>query len=412
MSAAPPVPAENHRFHLLFGCLLIIGAGNSMLFALLPPLMRGLDLPDSSVGWIFSLSALLWVLTSPLWGRLSDRLGRKPIIALGLLAYAISMGAFAAVAGLGLAGFLAAPAVFAGLMLTRAIFGAFGSAASPAAQAYVADRTHLSQRTEELARLSAAFALGQALGPALTAMLAAKIGLLLPIVITSCLAACAGVAIWKLLPHEAPQTRPAPDAVAVGPFASVKLAADPRLAAFLLYAFGLSIATGSTAQIFALYVMDRLGVAGAQGAELAALGFMIGALALLTTQMAILPRLRLTPRMLMALGAGAVGLGLLLQIFSSNLGGLMVSQLVQGFGFGLARPGFTGGASMAVTPKEQGAAAGLVVAMNGAGFIFSPIVGGVAYETLGMNAPLLITLALLLAMSAFSLISRRLRGAH
>ena len=83
---------------------------------------------------------------------------------------------------------------------------------------------------------------------------------------------------------------------------------------------------------------------------------------------------------------------------------------MQGLGGGLARSGFTGGASVAVEPHEQGAAAGLVVAINGSGFVFSPVLGGVAYEHLGMTAPLIITVVLIAGMLAFALVSRRLRN--
>ena len=126
MNATPARPRP--RFHLLFICLLVIGAGNSMLLAVAPPLVRQLRLPDSSIGWIFSLSALFWVIASPFWGRLSDRVGRRPIAALGLAAYAVSMGAFGAVVLLGLNGVLSGAWLFVSLMLSRAIFGAFGSA--------------------------------------------------------------------------------------------------------------------------------------------------------------------------------------------------------------------------------------------------------------------------------------------
>jgi MFS family permease len=138
---------------------------------------------------------------------------------------------------------------------------------------------------------------------------------------------------------------------------------------------------------------------------------MANALALLATQLVILPRLNLGPRELMFWGAAVLGAGVAVQIVSPNLAVLMASQALQGLGAGLARPGFTGGASVAVDPHEQGAAAGLVVAVNGAGFIFSPMIGGVVYEHVGMNAPLFITLALLAAMFAFALTSRRLRSA-
>lgn len=399
---------RNRQFRLLFICLLVIGAGNSMLLAVAPPLVRQLDLPDSSVGWIFSLSALLWVLMSPGWGRLSDRVGRKPIAALGLAAYAASMGSFGVVVMLGLNGVLGGVWLFVWLMLARAIFGAFGSASSPAAQAYIADRTTRLERTEQLAGLTAAFALGQAFGPAICAALAAKFGLVFPIWLIAALAAGAAFAIWRYLPENTPPQTERPR----GEWRqSLILMTDRRLSAYLIYGFALSVVAGVTVQVFGLFTMDRLGAQGEQGAELTAAGFMVNALALLATQMAILPRLRLGPRGLMAWGAGLLALGVGVQIIADTLAALLVAQAVQGLGAGLARPGFSGGASVAVRPEEQGAAAGLVVAANGAGFVFSPLIGGVVYETVGMNAPLVIMLALLIAMMIFAVRSRRLRNA-
>lgn len=405
-SVASPPPRR--QFFLLFACLLVIGAGNSMLLAVAPPLVRQLGLSDSSVGWIFSLSALLWVFTSPYWGRLSDRTGRKPIAALGLAAYAVSMGLFGVVVMLGLSGVLSGMVLFFSLMFARAIFGSFGSASSPAAQAYIADRTTRMERTEQLAGLTAAFAMGQAFGPAICAALAAWVGLVFPIWLVAALAAIAALAIWRYLPENTPPKSERPRG---GDFREqLALARDPRLSAYLIYGFALSVVAGVTVQVFGLFTMDRLGVSGENGAELTAAGFMVNALALLATQMAILPRIRLGPRGLMAWGAGLLAFGVAIQIIAPSLGALLVSQAVQGLGAGLARPGFSGGASVAVRPEEQGSAAGLVVAVNGAGFVFSPIVGGVAYETFGMNVPLIITVILLVAMLAFALRSRRLRN--
>lgn len=407
-AATPSAPiGRNRQFRLLFICLLVIGAGNSMLLAVAPPLVRELNLPDSSVGWIFSLSALLWVFASPYWGRLSDRIGRKPVAALGLAAYAVSMTSFGVMVMLGQSAVLSGIGLFVGLMLARAIFGAFGSASSPAAQAYIADRTTIFERTEQLAGLTSAFALGQAFGPAICAALAAWLGLVFPIWLIAALAAAAAFGIWRYLPENTPPKeveRPRGDWRD-----SLALIGDRRISAYLLYGFALSMVAGVTVQVFGLFTMDRLGVAGERGAELTAAGFMVNALALLATQMAIIPRLKFGPRALMAWGAGLLGFGVAIQIVAPSLGALLVSQAVQGLGAGLARPGFTGGASVAVKSEEQGAAAGLVVATNGAGFVFSPLIGGVAYEQLGMNVPLLITLGLLIAMTVFALVSRRLR---
>jgi MFS family permease len=399
---------RRRQFHLLFTCMLVIGAGNSMLLAVAPPLVRELRLPDSSVGWIFSLSALLWVFASPYWGRLSDRAGRKPIAALGLGAYAVSMTSFGVVVMLGLNHILAGAWLFTWLMLARAIFGAFGSASSPAAQAYIADRTSRFERTEQLAGLSAAFAFGQAFGPAICAALAAKLGLVFPIALVAVLAAGASFAVWRFLPENTP---PQSERSRGDWRQSLALAGDRRLSGYLLYGFGLSIIAGITVQVFGLFTMDRLGATGEQGAELTAAGFMVNALAFLATQMALLPRLKLGPRALMAWGAGGLALGVAIQIIAPSLGALLVAQAIQGMGAGLARAGYAGGSSIAVRPDEQGAAAGLVVAVNGAGFVFSPLLGGVVYERAGMNAPLYVTVALLLSMLVFTLRSRRLRHA-
>ena len=387
--------------------MLAVGTGNSMLAALLPPLIRQLHLPDSSIGWIFSLSALLWVVTSPYWGRLSNHTGRKPVIAGGLLAFAASMGAFALVVSAGQNGWLVGPALFVSLIAARSIYGAFGSAASPAAQAYVADRTHVLERTEQLAQLSAAFAVGQAFGPGLCAALAARTGLVFPLLVVSLFAAGAAFAIWRFL--DEPQRPKVAPIQRESPWASLHFARDPRIAGYLIFGFGMSVVTGTLQQVFALYTMDTLHVRDRAGAEMAALGFMVYALTLLATQMAVLPRLRLAPRSLMIWGTGVIAAGVTMQMLAPSLGTLLVSQVVQGLGFGLARPGFTGGASMSVRADEQGASAGLVVAVNGAGFVFSPLTGAVAYERFGMETPLWITLALLAAMWAFAFRSRRLR---
>jgi MFS family permease len=168
---------RRRAFHLLlFPCMMMIGVGNSMLFAILPPIAREMRLPDVGVGAVFALSATCWVFISPYWGRVSDRRGRKPIIALGLAAFAVSMGCIALIAWAGLAGLLSAWATLIGLISARMIFGVVGSATMPAAQAYVADRTDPSERTDQIAALSAAFSLGAALGLGVCGMLAAALG--------------------------------------------------------------------------------------------------------------------------------------------------------------------------------------------------------------------------------------------
>lgn len=393
-------------FALVFASLFLVGFGNSMLFSVLPPIAREVGMPDWNVGAVFSVSAVLWVLTSPIWGEVSDRVGRKPVITGGLAAYAASMGGFAVAAAAGMFAGIGALATFLCLAGARAIFGAFGSATSPAAQAYVADTTPPARRMQALAALTSAFALGSAVGPAFCALLAAEVGLLAPLVLVTAMAAAMAGVLQAGLPRVAAPllakgARPAP---------SWRFAGDPRVRSYLIYGVALSLATGVMLQTFTFYVLDRLGLSGAEGAEQAAYGFTAGAGALLLTQLALLPRLRLGPRGLMVLGPLLVVGGIGVQISAQDMTWLALSQAVQGVGFGLARPGFTSGASLSTRADEQGVVAGLVVASNGAGFVISPLAGNALYGAVGMNAPLVLTIAVLLAMAAYARFSSGLKA--
>lgn len=402
-----PVADDRRRsFLLLWSTLLVVGFGNTMLLALLPPLARRMQLPDTSVGWIFSLSALIWVFASSFWGRMSDAKGRKPIIALGLAAYGVSMTLFGLVCVAGVNQWAPPLAIFAGLMLARAIFGAVGSASSPAGQAYVADRTAPHERTEELASLGSAFAMGAALGPALSGVLAAKIGPITPIFLVAGLSALASFAILRFLPESKAPELPLERKRET----SWKLALDRRVSGHLIYGFGLSLVGGTLQQTFTFYTMDRLKLDEQTTIVYASNGLMVGALALLMTQLGLLRILKLGARPLMALGATIMALAVLVQIWADSLNLLLVSQMLLGVGGGLARPGFSGGASLSVRQEEQGGLAGLVVAINGAGFVFSPLTGVTLYEIAGVHAPLWLAVALLIAMSLFALLSRRLRS--
>jgi MFS family permease len=394
-------------FRLLFATLLVVGVGNSMLLSLLPSIARELKLSAAQMGWVFSLSALLWVLCSPFWGKRSDRWGRKPTIALGLFGYAASMAAIAAVAEIALLGWISAGAAFVGLIFARAIFGGFGSAANPAAQAYIADHTRPEARTEEIAALTSAFALGSAVGPGLCALLAAWVGPVAPLVITAVFALLSGWAVLRFLPVGAPPPPPPSTEKAITPLA---LALDPRVSGHLVFGLGLSTVTAVLAQTFGFYLIDRLGLSPRDAIEPTAAGFMIGALAVLTAQTTLLPRLKLEPRGLMMLGSGLIALGVLIQIVASSLGAVLFAQLIQGFGFGLARPGFTGGASLAVRPDEQGAVAGLIAGVSGAGFVVSPLLGGWLYDVAGHMTPFWICCAAATVMGVFAWRSRRLKA--
>lgn len=397
-----PRPDRRSAFILLFFALMAIGAGNTMLLAaVLPQLTREMAMPDWMAGAVFSLSALLWSLTSPFWGKASNTLGRRRIAAIGLGGYALSMFLIWLTGTLALAGVMTSMVtVFICLALARSLFGLLGSAANPAAQAYVADRTSKAERQGEIAFLSSGFSVGTVIGPAFAAALAAAAGILSPALFTAALAALMAALIWFRLP----ETRaPVADAVRIEAEAAGKdLWRTEKVLPFLIYAVCLSLVTGVLTQVFVFAVMDKLNVSGREAAAYTGPAFTVGAVAVLLAQLVLIPRLHLRNKTLMWAGCLPLLLGAVLMIFANNYAALIFSQFLIGLGQGLARPGFSSGASLAVPPQLQGNVAGLVISANGMGYIVTPFFGLFVYEYVNPDLPFLLCALMLLAMFLYS----------
>ena len=126
-------PQERNRaFGILFVSLLCMGAGQSVIYTILPPLGRQLGLGPTQVTTIFACSALIWIFSSTFWGARSDHWGRKPVMLLGLTAFAVSFAAFASTMLAGLHHWLLVPLVFPLMVASRCIYGTFGSGTSAA----------------------------------------------------------------------------------------------------------------------------------------------------------------------------------------------------------------------------------------------------------------------------------------
>ncbi|MEM1106220.1 MAG: MFS transporter [Pseudomonadota bacterium] len=387
-------------FRLLFFALATIGAGNTMLIAaVLPPLTRELGLPDWMAGAIFSLSAALWVIASPFWGRTSNTLGRRRVAAIGLAGYAASMLLF------GLAGLAAqsllitSPAiVFALLLCSRSLFGLFGSGTNPAAQAYVADRTGPETRTADMASVTAGHSFGTVAGPAFAAAMVAMFGLLSPVFLTFFLAGLMSWLVLTRLPEHTPpqQELKSPRAPRKG------LWRDQRVVGFLLFATALSLVTGVLMQTFVFAVMDKMDVSGVEAAQFTGPAFTIGAMGTILAQLVLIPRLDMSNKRLMVTGALSLAFGALLIIPAQDFATLILTQFAIGLGQGLARPGYFAGASLAVGADEQGDIAGLVMATNAIGFVVSPFFGPWLYEFAHPALPFALAGGLLLLMAPFA----------
>lgn len=413
MSEGPKLPPDQSRpdrrgaFFLLFFCLMAIGAGNTMLMAaVLPPLSREVGLPDWMAGAVFGLSAFFWSVFSPIWGKQSNKLGRRPIAALGLAGYSLSMlllflSGLAAKTGM-ITNFML---IFACLAISRSFFGIFGSGTNPAAQAYVADRTSQAERRDEIAFISSGFSVGTVVGPAFAAALVATAGLLSPLLLTSMIAAIMAALIWFRLPEE---REPVTDATHLEVETGARGLWHSRdVMPYLVFAVCMSLATGILMQVFVFAVMDKLNVAGSQAAQYTGPAFTVGAMAVLLAQLVLIPRLKMRNKTLMWVGCIPLLFGALLMIVAQDFATLVMVQFLLGLGQGLARPGFSSGASLAVSPQLQGNVAGLVISANGMGYIVTPFFGLFVYQYIGANIPFMIAAGLLIFMGVYAFFALR-----
>ena len=95
-------------FAILFAVSLIAAAGNMALQSVLPAIGREFRLSDTLVAGAFAISALMWTVASPFWARLSDTLGRKRVMMIGLAGFVASMSGFGLAATSGLEQWLGA----------------------------------------------------------------------------------------------------------------------------------------------------------------------------------------------------------------------------------------------------------------------------------------------------------------
>lgn len=405
----PTTEERRGAFRLLFFALMAVGAGNTMLISsVLPLLVRKLEFPAWTAGAIFSLSAFAWVLFSQFWGRKSNEWGRRPVAALGMAGFAVSMFLFGVSGAIGLLGLITFwPLSFVMLLSSRSLFGVFGSGTNPAAQAYVADRTTKANRTEEIAALTSGFTFGTVMGPTIAGFLIEHVGLLAPVFVISAIAGGICLAIWFTLPeHREPNIKKVETPEGKG------LWRHPGVQPYLIYGIGLSLVSGILIQTFPWYMLDKLTEVGYlpapsperenPGAQELSIVMTLGAAATLVAQLALIPRLKLSPRALMVSGAILICFGALLVMTGPTLAVFGMSQMLMGIGQGFSRPGFTSGASLAVGTSVQGNVAGLVTAANGTGFIVSPLFGLLAYEQLHPLAPFIFSTVVLMAMGVYA----------
>ncbi len=392
-------------FLVIFIALMVIAAGNTAIQSVLPAISRALGIADILVGLVFSVSAIFWTLSAPVWAQRADRHGRRALIQIGLTGFVVASMFGGCALLLGLRGLLVPLNAIIGFAIFRCAFGIFGSAANPAAQAYVATRTAGPERTSALSKLSASFALGTVVGPALAPfMVLPGVGLAGPMF---CFALVSTLAIFVLrhyMPADAPDGKARH---ARKPPAKISWL-DARVMPFLLFAIFVGHAQAIVVQIMGYLIIDVLKAKPGDAQSFIGAALMAGALATVLAQWGVIPNFRLSPRQLMRWGSLVILVGAAMSAAVPSYGMIVIGFSIMSLGFGLVRPGYTAGASLAVRRDEQDAVAGAITSVNGACFILAPAMGILLYHW-HRHAPFYVCAVTAAMLFAYALINPVLR---
>ncbi|PZT33689.1 MFS transporter [Stenotrophomonas maltophilia] len=368
----------------------LIGTMAMMSFvAVIGPVVRLLGLSEWHAGLSVTAAGVLWMLAARRWGQLSDRIGRKRVLLLAMGAYT---GVYLALAMfIDVALQVTPPVVVSVLVLVgaRGLIGLFYAAVPPTAAALIADQAPAGQRTQFLARLGSANALGMVLGPAAAGWLAYThlslalyVAALLPLLALALLA-------WRL-----PSTAPAAAASSARRTPLRRL--DRRLRLPQLAAF-LAMVSVTIAQVtVGFFAIDRLGLAAAEGARMAGIALTAVGVGLILAQ-ALVMKLEVPPRRWIVLGALTAGIGFASVAAVQQPWQLPAAYALAAFGMGFVFPSFQALAADAVQAHEQGAAAGTVAAAQGLGMVAGPMLGTLLYRG-GPSMPYLLVGVLLLLL--------------
>jgi multidrug resistance protein len=373
--------------------------GLLMVVPLLPFYAVELGGTGMVVGVLISSYAMAQLISAPLWGRVSDRYGRRPALLIGLAFAAVAYVVFAYASSLWV------------LLASRLVQGA-GGGTTGVIQAYVADATEPENRARSLGWISAATNLGVAIGPVLGS-LTYTLGREAPGLFAAALSLVNIVFAWRFLRESHDLGATHPEGVRVrrsreAVWGVVKNSGEPASRLIWIYAITMGAFQGMTA-ILALFLAYRFGVTE----KTIGYFFMyIGAISVLTRAGILGPvvdrfgEVRLSRFGLVFL---AVGLGTLPLTHSYIPLALAVALLPLGTAFTF--PCITSLLSRVIERHERGLYMGVQQTFGGVARVLGPLWAGWAYDHLGVGVPFwtgaLMALGSLFLVSGFEEYTRR-----
>ena len=182
---------QKRSLAILFATLVVVMLGFGIIIPIMPFYVERFGGGGLEMGLLMTSFSLMQFIFSPIWGSLSDRFGRKPILLVGAFGNAISMGWMTFAGNYGL------------LLAARLLMGILSSATLPTAMAYISDSTDEKNRAGGMGLVGAAFGIGMVLGPGVGGLMSG-ITLEAPFLMASAASLCAMILIGLLLPESLP----------------------------------------------------------------------------------------------------------------------------------------------------------------------------------------------------------------
>ncbi len=369
---------------IIFVTVFIDLLGFGIIIPLLPFYAESFGASAFTIGLLGTSYSLMQFLFSPIWGRWSDRIGRKPIILLGLMGSCLSYLTLALATSLS-------------LVFVARIVGGIAGANIPTAQAYIADVTTPENRAKGMGLIGAAFGLGFIFGPAIGGLLS-RISPEAPMWFASVLCLANFVAAWIFLPESRHAAHRSEGLTRAAAFKRALL--KPRLVLLLALYFIVTAAFSGFETTFALFSERRFGF------TMASIGFLFAfiGLVLAVVQGVLVGRVvkRVGEARLIPVAIFAIALGLGLVPFAWNVPALLAALGVLAVGLGFNNPSLSSMVSRLSDPNDQGAILGLASSLASLGRVVGPAWGGYLYDAYGMTTPYLSSAAIMLVAFAVS----------
>ncbi|MCL7454314.1 MAG: MFS transporter [Anaerolineae bacterium] len=227
----------------------VVMLGFGMVMPIMPFYVESMGASATELGLLVAISPFIQLIASPVWGNVSDRRGRKPVLAIGLLGYGISMLLFGLASELWM------------LFAARGVGALLSAATMPTTMAYVGDSTAEEERGGGMGALGAAMGLGMVLGPALGGLLGSA-SLSTPFFLTAGVCLLTLVLVLLFLPESLPAEARRQTAVRVSPAVQIRdlqQALFGPLGVLLFMAFLVSFGLTNFQGIFGYYALKKFG---------------------------------------------------------------------------------------------------------------------------------------------------------